>query len=886
MKKISFLFYFIFPLHLFSQNISGKIENINGEKVPFANVTSKDSINSYSIKEFAIARNGYYSITLTKRYKKVFLEVSANKYQKEIFVIDNYDSSRNYTHNFVLVKDTVVKLQDVMVTAKVRPFQIKGDTVKYNVSAYRDGTERKIQDVIKKLPGIEVNESTGEIKYKGKSVETVKLDGEDLFASNYTIGTKNINVDMVEQVQAIENYSDNPLLKGIESGDKVALNLTLRKKKADYSGSLDLGLGAIGSKSAIDVSTNIIGISKKYKSFATASYNNVGINNTPFDYFAYNPNIEQLRETEFLAKKYIPDTYFNTDIDAKRSNINNSFFGSYNAVFKIGKKINLKSNLYYLNDRLKSEQLNISANNINGQQFTTSDKYSIIKKPVQMRGDIEVKFNISKKSLLEYSLQLKEENLETKNEVLQNGNTNFNTTFTSNDVYFKQNLILTTKISDKKALQFIGKYTNNSLPQLLSFKPAVFDPNLYSLNTQNSRFKKSCVILQSNLLGSSARGKYLLTLGANLKDIDFNSGLIGFNNGSSLSINGFENQINYKQRNIFINGNYKLILKRFRITPSIALSSVNQRLLNYYSNTLRDTNSFLIEPNLSIVYKLNDFSGLLLSAGLKQKPFTEEYFVENSVFISNRIIKSNDISLKIQQSKNFGLFYLINNLYKQFQLNIGASYSENNSNYFSNLLIQQNSTKSVFFFLPEKNKILSFNFLIEKYIPFLQGTVRLKNDYSKQVYKNIVNNSTLRNNTLSNLTTTLFFKTAFDWKINFENTITHRLLESKTESGLQLNNQFISNNFQIIIKPKKRFFILLATDYYLPSTKTPKQRYFFVDTDITYQTKNKIYDFRLKARNITNNKTLNQLDINDYSTNNFQTNLLPRHLVLSISRNF
>jgi hypothetical protein len=884
--KLLYFFPFIFCTKVFSQSISGKVENINGMKIMLANVVTKDSINAISIKEFVVARNGVYSISLSKQYKQLVLEVSANKYQKEVFVIDSFIASKNYTHNFILVKDTVVKLQDVVVTAKVRPFQIKGDTVKYNVSAYRDGTERKIQDVIKKLPGIEVNESTGEIKYKGKSVETVKLDGEDLFASNYTIGTKNINVDMVEQVQAIENYSDNPLLKGIESGDKVALNLTLKKKKADFSGSLDLGLGIVGSELAIDASTDVLGISKKYKSFATVSYNNVGINNTPFDYFAYNPNIEQLREAEFLAKKYIPDTYFNTDIDSKRSNINNSFFSSYNAVFKIGKKINLKSNLYYLNDKLTSEQLNVSINNINGQQLITSDNYSIVKKPVQLRGDVEIKYNISTKSLLEYSLQLREENIETNNEVLQNSNANFNTSFTSNDVYFKQNLILTTKLSDKKALQFVGKYTANNLPQLLSFKPAVIEPNLYSLNNQKSKFNKSCIVLQSNLLGSTTKGKYQMTIGTNLKDIDFNSDLIGTNGSSSLSISGFQNQTTYKQNSIFINGNYKLILKRFRITPSLALSSVNQRLLNYYSNPLRDTNNFLIEPNLSIVYKINDFSGLLISAGFKQKPFAEDYLIENSVLISNRIIKSNDISLKIQQSKNLGVFYIINNLYKQFQLNIGANYSENNGNYFSNLLIQQNSTKSIYFFFPEKNRIFSLNFLIEKYIPFLQGTVRLKNDYSAQFYKNIVNNSTLRNNTLSNFNTSLFFKTAFDWKINFENTFTHRLLESKTESGLQLNNQFIANNFQIIIKPKKRFFILLATDFYLPSTQTPKQKYFFLDTDVTYQTKNKIYDFRLKARNITNNKTLNQFDINDFSTTNFQTNLLPRHFVLSVSRNF
>jgi len=344
----------------YCQAINGKIENINGEKILFANIIAKDSINSTDIKDFFIARNGVYSIKISKSYTKLVLEVIVNNYQKEVFIIDSFIYSKNYTHDFFLVKDTIIKLQDVIVTAKVRPFQIKGDTVSYNVSAYRDGTERKIQDLIKKLPGIEVNEKTGEIKYKGKLVETVKLDGEDLFSSNYTIGTKNINVDMVEQVQAIENYTDNPLLKGIESGDKVALNLTLKKKKADYSGSVDLGLGILSSNIATDAAVNMLGIGKKYKSFATASYNNIGMNNSPFDYFEYKPNIEQLKESGLLAVKYIADTYFNTDIDAKRSNVNNTLFGSYNAVFKIGKKLSVKSNLYYLNDRITAQQLNIA----------------------------------------------------------------------------------------------------------------------------------------------------------------------------------------------------------------------------------------------------------------------------------------------------------------------------------------------------------------------------------------------------------------------------------------------------------------------------------------------------------------------------------------------
>lgn len=887
MKSHLTLFLFIIsPFFVLSQTLTGRIENINGEKIPFANVITRDSVNATAIKEFVIARNGVYSITLTKQYKQLVLEVSSNKYQNEIFVIDSFIATKNYTHNFFLVKDTVVKLQDVVVTAKVRPFQIKGDTVNYNVAAYRNGTERKIQDVLKKLPGIEVNEKTGEIKYKGKSVETVKLDGDDLFAANYSIGTKNINVDMVEQVQAIENYSDNPLLKGIESGDKVALNLTLKKKKADYSGSLDFGLGTLGSKAATAASADILGIAKKFKSFATVSYNNIGINNTPFDYFSYTPNIEQLREADLLAKKYIPDNYFNTDIDANRSNINSLLFSSYNAVLKIRKRISLKSNIYYLSDRLSSQQLNVAANTINGQEFITSDNYSITKKPRQIRGDFEVKYNVSKKSLLEYSVQYKKEKINTLNDVFQNNNATFKTTLNTKDDYFKQAATYTTKLSDKQALQLNVKHTYNTAPQYLLFFPAIFEPLFYQQNNQASWFKKNNVLLQSTLLGSSSKGKYSLSAGSTFKNIDYDSELVGINGTNETSLNTFENQFKYKQNSTFIDGNFNFKFRRFRVTPSITLSSLHQKLVNGLSNLVKDTANILIEPNLSAVYKISNFSALLITAGFKQKPFTEEYFAENPVYISNRVMKENQVSLQLQKSKNVSLFYLISNLYKQFQLNIGANYAENNGNYFSDLLIQQNLTKSVSFFLPEKASLFSANFMIEKYVPFLQGTIRLTNDFTKQFYKNIVNGSLLRNNTSESFNSNFFFKTAFDGKFNFENTVVHRYFRTTTEGGFQFNNQSIKNNFQVIIKPTKRLLLLFSTDYYLPNTKENKQSYLFLDTDLSYQTINKIYDFRFKARNISNIKSLNQIDITDYSTNNFQTNLLPRQIVLSVSRNF
>jgi hypothetical protein len=59
------------------------------------------------------------------------------------------------------------------------------------------------------------------------------LRGDNLFGIYYTLGTKN-NVAMVDQVQAVDNYSENPLLKGIEQDGKVSLNLKLKKGRSVF----------------------------------------------------------------------------------------------------------------------------------------------------------------------------------------------------------------------------------------------------------------------------------------------------------------------------------------------------------------------------------------------------------------------------------------------------------------------------------------------------------------------------------------------------------------------------------------------------------------------------------------------------------------------------
>ena len=883
-KKFSLICLLTFPFIIFSQTIKGKIVNGNGQAILLAYVVVKDSSTNEIPKEFVIVRNGEYNITLKNSYKKIIIEISSNGYQKDFYKLEDNLKNHVYNHDFTLIKDKITELREIVIVPQKKAFTIKKDTISYNVSLYKDGSERKIQDIIKKLPGIELNEKSGEIKYKGKSVETVKLEGDDLFGSNYSLGTKNINVDMVEQVQAIENYSDNPLLKGIESGDKVALNLKLKKGKTDFSGNIDFGNGRFEeNRASYNNGANILAISKKFKSFGTLSYNNIGQNNTPYDYFSYNQSVEQIKENNFYAKKIISESLFNSNLDDNRANINNQYFGNYNAIFKIGKKVSLKTNLYYLNDKIVSTQNVTNVNYINEQSNTTSDNLNIEKKPMLHKTDFELKVNTSNKSLLEYKLNIFQENITTPTTGIKNTSTNFQTDLNSKNFYVKNNLLFTQKLSENKALQLCFIQSTNNIPQEFLINPSISN-NLHSLDKQISNSKKKYLLAYATLLGSSIKTKYNITVGGIINSNPFNS--IFTNIASQAIINNWQNDITYNQKSLYLYTSLSITVGNINLTPSFKINSLSQNLLNNLNSKISQKENIIFEPNLSLKYKVNEISTIASSINYNVNPLSEEHSFNNPILSNNRVSQTNTPSLELQKVVNFSTYYIINNLYKQFQFNIGLNYNQNKGNFFSKFDIQDNNTVINYFYLNEYSNNLNIHFRIEKYIPNLASTIRLKAKYVVSNYKNIVNNSELRNNENKLFSSEIFMKTAFDFVINFENVFQYNQNISQSNKNQHLNNSLINNTFKIILKPSKKWFVLFSSDYFIPNTKNKSEGYLFFDTTLRYKPQNKIFDYSLVAKNILNKNNFTQIQTSDYSLSTLQYNLLSRYIMVNITYNF
>jgi len=347
-----------------------------------------------------------------------------------------------------------------------------------------------------------------------------------------------------------------------------------------------------------------------------------------------------------------------------------------------------------------------------------------------------------------------------------------------------------------------------------------------------------------------------------------------------------ENNFAYSQRNIFNTGIYNFNRRKWQISPSYMVRVLNQNLEQNIEEDKQNQNDFIFEPALNLKYKLNSFSFLSANLSYNQNTNAEQYFFLNQVLINNRTTIRNLPSLKLQNSQRYSLLYFNNDLYNQFQLNANISYQKSTGDFFANQNITETTTQIEYFFLPQNNSNWNMNMQISKYIPILESTLKLTNNYTLSNYRNIVNNSDFRQNQNQFLSNSFFWKTVFEIPVNFENTFTYQYSNSKSENQSAFINKSWQNNFKVIVKPNKKWFVILSSDYYLPNSEQSDEQFFFLDAILRHRPKSEKWEASFSMRNITNERNFEQVQTSDISTTIFISNLLSRYFLLNLTWNF
>ena len=145
----------------------------------------------------------------------------------------------------IYMKIRANELEEVIVTES--PITIKKDTIEYNAGSFKTKPNAVVEDLLKKLPGVEVAKN-GSITAQGETVQRVLVDGKRFFGDDPKMATRNLPPDVVDKIQVYDAQSDQSMFSGFDDGSRTkTINITTKKdKRKGYFGKAMAGGGNNG----------------------------------------------------------------------------------------------------------------------------------------------------------------------------------------------------------------------------------------------------------------------------------------------------------------------------------------------------------------------------------------------------------------------------------------------------------------------------------------------------------------------------------------------------------------------------------------------------------------------------------------------------------------
>ena len=230
------------------------------------------------------------------------------------------------------------------VTVRLKPVEQVGDTIKYNVSAFQGKDDHYLEDVLKKMPGIQVSPN-GTILYKGETINQFNIEGQNLLGNRYSQATRNLPVEAISQVQVMENDQPIRALKSTVPSDRATLNIKLKSGyKMRPFGELEGGAG-YGEDATWNNHLSVINIAAKNQLLLTAKMNNTG-EDLSGNAVSNNINVSDLEGYVALPRNSVNamENIF-SPIPQQRYLKNKSYSVGFNHMHRVGRYGGLRTNI-------------------------------------------------------------------------------------------------------------------------------------------------------------------------------------------------------------------------------------------------------------------------------------------------------------------------------------------------------------------------------------------------------------------------------------------------------------------------------------------------------------------------------------------------------------
>ncbi|SEN01738.1 Carboxypeptidase regulatory-like domain-containing protein [Chryseobacterium taichungense] len=905
--RITLFLMILFSTFSFAQKtVSGKITDEDGVAIPSASVTieepGKDAILAYAITN----SKGEYKVTFTSAESNVDLKVKAFNQRPLTKQISNSDQTVNFKMEGEATEIKEVQLKTKMITAR-------GDTIAYDLKAFDSKSDRTLADVMKKIPGIEVN-TDGTILYQGNAINKFYVNGKDLMEGGYGTINNSLPKDAVQKVEVLENHQPVKILQDKVPSDQAAINIKL-KNSVTMTGRGEVGVG--GSPLLWNVKLTPMFFGQKSQWVVNYKTNNTGeqVENEG-NILAFGNRFEGRRINASQNDWLNVENADTPNLPVKRYLMNSVHYVSANYLTNIDKKKEweLKANANYTNNAVERESY------AKTDYFaTTNEPASTVTQNIfnnfytdKAKGELIFTKNAKKgffKNTTSFSQYWNaDRGIADRTNTVANSDRHGEQAVESPTTSFQNSLSTIVPWKEKmvNVLSYIS-YQNDR--QTLEVSPAsylqipgFFTPYTSGLATQNMRLKTFEANHSANIGFSTKGWTFTPEIGFNFKSTNLVSDLsnvltnlpaIDDPNPVYTPISAYSNDLTYTTATPYasVGVNYKN--DSWMIYANFPVNSNNIKADDPARSVSKDVNKVTFEPNIFAQYTFASFWKASVNANINNNFGEVNTAYSGFMMTSPNGINAMDANNPIPQNNNksAGTRIEYRNPLNNLFFNVNYRFSDAKRNLISSP-IRNNAGYTIMQYIEQDNHVLNNGYSAEvgKYFPKFKTNASLS--YSNNTSKSDAYQNgfayTSRNNAQSY--GFKFNNTYFSWMsidYNFNISRTKQVSKSSTP---QLNNENsrsgFNHNLGVFLYPIENHTIGFNWDQV--NTSAAEQHYNNGFYDLSYQftwAKKKI-DFELKWMNIANKRVFETYNINPQSISYTRIQLRPSQVMFTVKFNF
>lgn len=249
--------------------ISGQVNDSLNQPIAYATITAsllpdEEKLFAYTTSD----QNGFYTLKFNSiKADSIYLNFRHVSHQYKVIKVSALSSKLD-----VSLKPKPYQLEDVIVKTK-KKIEVKGDTIVYSVDGLKKDKDYTIEEVIKRIPGVKINEN-GSISYNNKTISHFYINGVDLLEGRYNVATRGIPADAVNDIEILKRHNHARIDKGKTDSDDVAFNLKIKEDRNLVFGSskADAGLPLLTGRAE----ATPIFLEEKFQNISSLKFNNIG----------------------------------------------------------------------------------------------------------------------------------------------------------------------------------------------------------------------------------------------------------------------------------------------------------------------------------------------------------------------------------------------------------------------------------------------------------------------------------------------------------------------------------------------------------------------------------------------------------------------------------